>query len=90
MNRYVVERSFDRGLDVPATSQGADACAAIIATNAAEGVTWIVSYVSVDKSKTFCLYEGPSPDAVRLVAERNGLPVDRITRIRVLDPYFNY
>ena len=44
--------------------------------------------VSDDKNKTFCVYDGPNPDAIRTAAERNGLPVDRITRVSVLDPYF--
>jgi hypothetical protein len=36
----------------------------------------------------FCVYDAPSPEAIRRAAERNGLPVDRITRVTVLDPYF--
>ena len=31
---------------------------------------------------------GANPEAIRDVAERNGLPVDRITEVSVLDPYF--
>ena len=42
-----------------------------------------------DKKRTFCIYEAPSPEAIRKVADRNGLPVDRITEVRVLDPYFH-
>jgi hypothetical protein len=61
----------------------------VIANNAQQGVTWLHSYVTTDKKKTFCLYDGPSPEAIRKVAERNGLPVERITEVRVLDPYFN-
>ena len=30
----------------------------------------------------------PSPEALRRAAEANQLPVDRITEVRVLDPYF--
>ena len=41
-----------------------------------------------DKKQTFCIYDGPSPEAIRKVAERSGLPVDRITEVRVLDPLF--
>ena len=33
------------------------------------------------------IYDAPSPEAVRQVAERNQLPVDRITQVSVLDPY---
>jgi len=29
------------------------------------------------------------PEAIRRVAARNKLPVDRITEVRVLDPYFH-
>ena len=52
-------------------------------------LTWVHSYVSMDKKNTFCIYDGPSPEAIRKVAERNGLPVERITEVRVLDPYFH-
>jgi len=44
--------------------------------------------VSADKRKTFCVYDAPSPEAVRRSAARNKLPVARITEVRVLDPYF--
>ena len=36
-----------------------------------------------------CLYEGPDPETIRKAAARNGLPVDAITEITVLDPYFH-
>jgi hypothetical protein len=51
-------------------------------------VTWVHSYVSEDKHKTFCVYDGPDPEAIRRAAETIGLPVDQITRVSVLDPYF--
>jgi hypothetical protein len=41
------------------------------------------------KQRTFCVYDGPTPEAIRAVADRNGLPVDRIEDVRVLDPYFH-
>jgi Protein of unknown function (DUF4242) len=52
------------------------------------GITWLHSYVSEDGRKTFCVYDGPSPEAIRKAASRDELPVDRITQVRVLDPYF--
>ncbi|MET0485707.1 MAG: nickel-binding protein, partial [Candidatus Rokuibacteriota bacterium] len=45
--------------------------------------------VSDDKKKTFCVYDAPSPEAIRKVADLNKLPVDKITEVRVLDPYFS-
>lgn len=88
MPRYMVERTFRGGLDIPMTDQGAKVCMAVVGTNAEDGVTWVHSYVSEDKTKTFCIYDAPSPEAIRQAAKLNQLPADRITPVRVLDPYF--
>jgi hypothetical protein len=70
------------------TTDGAKAVDGVIANNAEQGVTWVHSYVTPDRRRTFCIYDAPTPEAVRAVAHRNGLPVDRITPVRVLNPYF--
>jgi hypothetical protein len=88
MPRYVVERTFPEGLHIPATEEGVAVCLGVVGRNSEHGVTWVHSYVSADKRKTFCVYDGPDPEAIRRAAERNALPVDRITRVTVLDPYF--
>jgi len=88
MPRYVVERDFPDGLAIPVDEDGAQACLAVVGNNAHEIVTWVHSYVTTDKRKTFCIYDGPSPEAIRRAASRNGLPVDCITEVKVLDPYF--
>ncbi len=88
MPRYMVERTFPDGLNIPTTDEGAKTCLAVVDTNGGEGVTWVHSYVSDDKTKTFCIYDGPSPEAIKTVAAKNGLPVDSITQVSVLDPYF--
>ena len=88
MPRYMVERTFPDGLQLPANAQGAAAAADVVTNNSRDGVTWIHSYVTPDRRKTFCIYDGPSPEAIRVVANANGLPVDRISEVRVLDPYF--
>lgn len=90
MPRYLIERTFPDGLMLPTNSQGAKAAAGVVETNAKDGVTWVHSYVTPDRKKTYCIYDGPSPEAIRTVASANGLPVDRITEVRVLDPYFLY
>jgi hypothetical protein len=84
----MVERTFPDGLHIPTDSGGAKTCLTVVDTNGGEGVTWVHSYVTEDKAKTFCIYDGPSPDAIRKVAGANGLPVDTITQVSVLDPYF--
>ena len=88
MPRYLVERTFGDGLHIPVNEEGAQACMSVVATNGDLGVTWVHSYVSDDKKTTYCVYDGPDREAIRTAAERNGLPVDRITRVSVLDPYF--
>lgn len=88
MPRYLIQRTFREGLQTPADASGADACASVAENNDGFGVTWVHSYVSVDKSVTYCVYYGPSPEAIRRAAQSNGLPVDHITEVRVLDPYF--
>ena len=88
MPRYMVERTFPDGLHIPANAEGAGALGGVVERNASEGVTWVHSYVSSDKTRTFCVYDAPSPDAIRSVAEKNNVPVDDIHEVRVLDPYF--
>jgi Protein of unknown function (DUF4242) len=86
--RYIVERSFPDRLLISARPEGAEFCLAVIERNIDADVTWLHSYVSDDKTKTFCVYDAPSPEAIRKTAARNGLPVERITQVLVLDPYF--
>jgi hypothetical protein len=87
MPRYVVQRTFPEGLKIPIANGGAELCRGVVERNAEEGVTWISSFVSEDKSRTFCIYDAPTPEAIRKTAARNELPVDEITRVSVLDPY---
>jgi hypothetical protein len=88
MPRYMVERIFPGGLHIPVNDAGAETCLTVVGKNADEGVTWVHSYVSADKNKTFCIYDGPSPEAIRRTATKNSLPVETITEVSVLDPYF--
>ena len=88
MARYIVERTFPHGFEVAMNEQGAQVCLAIIEQNSCDGVTWLQSFVALDHKKSFCLYDGPDPEAIRRAASRNNLPVDRISEVRVLDPYF--
>jgi Nickel responsive protein SCO4226-like len=87
MPRYVVEREFPDGSELESglTAAGGRECE--LERNGDLGVTWLHSYVSADRTKTFCVYDGPNPEAIRRAAARNRLPVARITQVRVLDPY---
>jgi Protein of unknown function (DUF4242) len=88
MSRFVVERTFPGGLALSVDAAGVHSCMQVVEANTLEGVTWVHSYVSEDRETTFCVYDAPDAGAVVRAAERNGLPVDRITRVSVLDPYF--
>ena len=88
MPSYMVQRTFEQGLHIPTDATGAQTCLAVVGRNTQEGVTWVHSYVSDDKRTTYCVYDAPTPEAIRRVADTNELPVDQITEVRVLDPYF--
>lgn len=88
MPRYLVERTFPDGLQIPVTEEGANICLTVVTNNTDDLVTWVHSYVTDDKAKTFCIYDAPSPEAIRRAARRNNLPVDKITEVKVLNPYF--
>lgn len=84
----MVERTFKDGLHIPGNGAGAMACLTVVGKNAANGVTWVHSYVTADKTKSYCIYDGPDEAAIRASAEQTGLPVDSVTAVSVLDPYF--
>jgi hypothetical protein len=88
MPRYIVERTFVDGLQIPTTDDGAKTCLQVVQNNAEEHVTWVTSYVTSDRSKTYCVYDGPDPEAILRAAAANGLPIGNIAEVRVLDPYF--
>ncbi len=88
IKRYLVERTFPDGLNIPVNTEGSEICMTVVSTNAEDNVTWIHSYVTMDKKKTFCIYDAPSPDAIRKAADKNGFPADNIVEVSVLDPYF--
>jgi len=80
VHRYLIERSFPAG-----ALDGLDAATKekVNANNASLGVRWLHSYANADKTKTFCVYEGPSEAAVREAAMLNALPVDSVMEIPV-------
>jgi hypothetical protein len=77
-HRYLIERTFPAG-----ALDGVDANAKqkVNANNKSVDVNWEKSYANADKTKTYCVYTGPSENAVREAAKLNGLPVDVVTEI---------
>jgi hypothetical protein len=81
MRRFMVVRTFPAG-----ALEGLDAAGKkqVNATNATQQVRWVHSYANADKTKTFCIYEGPSEKAIRDAADANKIPVDSIVEIPVV------
>lgn len=73
---FLIERNFAERLQVTPES-----AAGINEINDQENVRWLISFLSVDKKKTFCLYEASSAEAIRKAAERAGIPADVITEV---------
>jgi hypothetical protein len=77
-HRYLVERTFPAG-----ALDGVDSAAKqkVNANNSTLDVTWEKSYANSNKTKLYCVYDGPSENAVREAAKINGLPVDVVIEI---------
>ena len=50
---YIVERTFPEGLHIPVGADGAELCRRLTQRNAEQDVTWVHSYVSDNKRRTF-------------------------------------
>lgn len=84
MPRYLVERSFAFAWEA---AVGTDGSSVTSESHLREGVTWLHSYITPDRRRSFCIVVGPSPAAIRRAAAHGGLPVDRISEVRVFDPH---
>jgi hypothetical protein len=78
MPRYLIQRTVPPGILNEVTNETLQS---IQATNSAYDVRWIHTYVNRDKTKTFCIYEGPSEEAVRLANARNNLSINQLDEI---------
>ncbi|SRR5579871_628224 len=45
------------------------------------GIQWLFSFLSADSRKTYCLYEAPNEEAIRLAARRLNVPADVIVPV---------
>jgi len=77
----MIERNFADQLAV-----SPEDAANIKRINGEVGVQWLISFLSADKKKTYCLYEASDPEAIREAAERAGVPADVIIEVGELHP----
>jgi hypothetical protein len=76
MPLFMIERNFAEQLEVtPESAEG------VRLVNEDLGVTWLISFLSADKKKTYCLYEAPSVEAIRQAARRANLPADVVIEV---------
>lgn len=76
MPTYLIERRFADQLEMTGEEVGL-----LEEVNEDEGVSWLFSFLSADRHRTYCLYEAPSPDAILTAAKRAGIPADVITEV---------
>lgn len=83
MPRYIIERTRPQGLSPEEARVRAKR--SIEVADGMPGVVWIKSYVA--EGKTYCEYEAPNPEALRVHAKHAGLSAEKITLIeREIDP----
>jgi hypothetical protein len=73
---FIIERRYAEQLD-----PSAEDIRQLNEVNAEEDVRWLMSFLSADKRKTYCLYEAESAEAILRASARAGLPADVITEV---------
>ena len=73
---FMIERNFAEALEI-----GPDDAVNVNRINGEVGVQWLVSFLSADKKKTYCLYEASSEEAIREAARRVGIPCDTVIEV---------
>jgi uncharacterized protein DUF4242 len=76
MPLYLIERRFAEQLEM-----SSDDVQLLEEVNGDEGVSWLFSFLSADRHRSYCLYEAPSPDAIITAAKRAGIPADVVTEV---------
>jgi hypothetical protein len=76
MPTYMIERRFAEQLEM-----SSEDVTLLEEINADQGVSWLFSFLSADRHRSYCLYEAPSPDAILTAARRAGIPADAVTEV---------
>jgi hypothetical protein len=76
MPRFIIERRFAKRVELDKA-----AASEIAQINDEEGIRWLFSFLSADKFKSYCLYEAPNAEAIRIAAKRLNIPADSIIEV---------
>lgn len=79
MPLFIIERNFADAIEINRDDPD------IKRVNDEVGVSWLYSFLSADKKKTYCLYEAPSAELIRESARRLNIPADAIIEVNVPD-----
>ena len=81
MPLFLIERNLAEQLDLSEVD-----VEEITRVNDENEITWLFSFLSADKKKTFCIYEAVSAEAIMEAARRLEIPADVITQVSELTP----
>jgi len=70
MPLFLIERNFAEEIELDPDDPH------IREINEDVGVRWLYSFLSLDRKKTYCLYEAPDAEAIREAARRANVPAD--------------
>jgi hypothetical protein len=73
---YMIERNFADRLEL--SDEGVRSLGEV---NTREDVSWLMSFLSADRRKSYCLYEADSPEAIIRAARAAGLPADVVVEV---------
>jgi hypothetical protein len=72
---FMIERKFAEQIALDPKNE------VILKINEEVGVKWLYSFLSLDKKRTYCLYEAPNAEAVREAARRANVPADTVIQV---------
>jgi hypothetical protein len=81
MPLFLIERNFAQDLEIDGAM-----VSHIRQINDEIGISWLFSFLSADKRKTYCLYEAPNAEAIRAAARRLDIPSDVIIPVSEIRP----
>jgi len=81
MALFVIERLFAEELQLDA-----EGIEAVEAYNNDANLRWLFSFLSVDRKKTYCLYEAKDAEALRKQAADLGFPADAVIEVTEFNP----
>jgi len=75
MPLFIIERNFAEAIELDGNNPD------IKRVNDEAGISWLYSFLSADRKKTYCLYEAPNAESIREAADRLQIPADRIMEV---------